>query len=204
LIVALTGGIASGKTAAANEFAALGATVIDADQIARDIVEPGQPAFADVVAEFGPACLDNNGRLDRRHLREVVFADVAKRKRLEAITHPAIHTELARRAAQAVGPYQIHVMPLLVESHRASTYERVLVVDCAEELQLARLIQRDQSNETLARRILAAQATRQQRLAVADDVIKNDSDLDQLLQQVRELHTRYLELAAQKIPSPHR
>jgi dephospho-CoA kinase len=197
LIVALTGGIASGKTAAADEFARLGAAVIDADQIARDVVEPEQPALAKIISEFGADCLDSNGRLDRARLREIVFADPAKRKRLEVITHPAIHEELTRRSARAQGPYQIHVIPLLVEGGRAKNYKHIVLVDCDENLQLTRLTQRDHCDETQAHRILAAQATRQQRLAVATNVIRNDGGLNHLHEQVRRLHTQYLQLSTQ-------
>jgi dephospho-CoA kinase len=196
-VVALTGGIASGKSAAANEFAALGAAVLDTDVIARSVVEPGSPTLNQVIAEFGSSCVDTNGRLNRRHLRDLVFADFAKRRRLEAILHPAIHQELARQSAAAVGPYQIHVIPLLAEGGRASDYQHRLVVDCDEHLQHKRLMHRDQSTELQARQALAAQATREQRLAIATDVIENNSTLDNLQKQVRDRHQQYLKLAAQ-------
>ncbi|HJY40671.1 MAG TPA: dephospho-CoA kinase, partial [Steroidobacteraceae bacterium] len=139
LLIALTGGIASGKSAVAEEFAKLGVPVLDTDQIARDVVAPGSPALGQLVAEFGPEILDGNGRLDRAHMRERVFGDPEQRRKLEAITHPAIRAELARRSAEAGGDYQIHVIPLLVETGRADAYDRVLVVDCPEEAQLQRL-----------------------------------------------------------------
>jgi len=197
-LIALTGGIASGKTAVANEFTRLGVPVIDTDQITRDVQEPGTPTLARIAAEFGAAVLDSGGRLDRRRLRELVFADPTKRRQLEAITHPAIRAELAQRSATAGGEYQIHAIPLLVEGGRSSAYDRVLVVDCPEQLQLARLMQRDGVDETQARRALAAQATREQRLAIATEVIDNTGSLDDLRQRVRSLHADYLKLATQQ------
>jgi dephospho-CoA kinase len=191
LLIGLTGGIASGKSAVAELFAQLGAPVLDTDQIARDVVEPGTPTLAKLVAEFGSEILDANGRLDRARMRARVFADPAQRKRLEAITHPAIREELAARAQRAEGPYQIHVIPLLVESGRADLYDRVLLVDTTEEAQLQRLLARDGSSLEQARRILAAQASREDRLNAADDVIVNTGTLQDLQQFVQTLHRNY-------------
>jgi dephospho-CoA kinase len=202
LRIALTGGIASGKTAVANEFAALGVTVIDTDQIARDVVESGTPTLAALVNAFGKDILDASGHMDRRRMRERVFADPQARQQLEAITHPAIREELTRRAAAATGPYQLHVIPLLIEGGRAKTYDRILVVDCPEQTQLQRLMQRDGTDLTQARQILAAQTTRASRLAAADDVIENTSTLEQLRTRVTALHTRYLALAAERAKFP--
>jgi dephospho-CoA kinase len=193
--VALTGGIASGKTVVANEFAAMGVPVIDTDQLARDVVEPGTPALAAIVDAFGREMLDSDGRMDRRRMRERVFADPNDRRKLEAITHPAIRQELARRSAAADGPYQIHVIPLLIEGGKARMYNRVLVVDCPEEIQLERLMRRDGSDLRQARQILAAQATRSARLSAADDVVENTGSLDALRHRVKELHAEYLALA---------
>ncbi|HVF15782.1 MAG TPA: dephospho-CoA kinase [Steroidobacteraceae bacterium] len=194
--IALTGGIASGKSAVAALFAAEGVPVLDTDQIARDVVEPGTPALTKIVAEFGTEVLDAAGRLDRKRMRELVFADPAKRKRLEAITHPAIREELARHASAAGGIYQIHVIPLLVESGRADLYDRVLVVDAPEADQLRRLQERDGATPEAAQRILEAQASREQRLSVADDVIVNTGTLADLRQFVHTLHENYELLAA--------
>lgn len=196
LLIALTGGIASGKSAVADRFAALGVPVLDTDQIARDIVEPGTPALKKIVDAFGSEVLDADGKLDRRRMRERVFANAEERARLEAITHPAIREELARRSAQAGGSYQIHVIPLLVETQRAKEYDRVLLVDCPEEDQINRLIARDGPTEEQAHAILAAQATREQRLAAADDVIVNAGTLEDLQRFVEALHRKYLSLAA--------
>jgi dephospho-CoA kinase len=196
--VALTGGIASGKTSVANAFAERGIPVIDTDQLARDVVELGSTALAEITAVFGAAVLDDTGRLDRRRMRELVFADPAQRKKLEAITHPAIRAELGRRSSTAKGPYQIHAIPLFAETGAQGNYDRVLVVDCPEPLQMQRLVIRDQIDELQARRTLAAQATREQRLAIATDIIVNNDTLGALGTQVAALHQRYLELAAQK------
>ncbi|MDY6947593.1 MAG: dephospho-CoA kinase [Pseudomonadota bacterium] len=191
LLIGLTGGIASGKSAVAEIFAQLGTPVLDTDQIARDVVEPGAPTLARLVEEFGKDILDADGRLDRARMRARVFADPEQRKRLEAITHPAIREELAARAQRAQGPYQIHVIPLLIESGRNELYDRVLLVDATEEAQLERLTARDNSSAELAQQILAAQASREDRLEAADDVIVNTGTLEDLHQFVQTLHRNY-------------
>lgn len=195
LLIALTGGIASGKTAVARLFAKLGVPVIDTDQIARDVVEPGTPGLAKVIAAFGSDILDSAGRLDRARMRERVFADPQQRIMLESILHPAIRKELEARAAAAIGLYQIHVIPLLVEGTQRGRYDRVLVVDCPEQDQLRRLMERDGSNLEESQNILAAQATREQRLSVADDVIVNTGVLEDLPGFVATLHANYSRLA---------
>lgn len=195
LLIALTGGIASGKSAVAEEFAKLGVPVLDTDQIARDVVAPGMPALGQLVAEFGSEVLDANGRLDRSHIRERVFSDPAQRRKLEAITHPAIRAELARRSAAAGGDYQVHVIPLLVETGRAEAYDRVLVVDCPEEAQIERLLARDHTSREQAEEILAAQASREERLNAAHDVIENTGTLADLQRFVQTLHRNYALLA---------
>jgi dephospho-CoA kinase len=193
----LTGGIASGKSTVARLFEALGAAVIDTDQLAREVVAPGQPLLPRIVERFGAGVLAADGSLDRAALRTLVFSDPAARADLERLTHPAIQALLERRSAAVHGDYQIHVIPLLVESGGRRTLDRVLVVDCGEELQIRRLQARDGSTLEQARKILAAQATRAARLAVADDVIVNEGDLAPLRDQVAALHLRYLELARQ-------
>lgn len=195
LLIALTGGIASGKSAVAEIFAQIGAPVLDTDQIARDVVEPGTPTLAKLVAEFGSEILDAKGRLDRARMRTRVFADPEQRKRLEAITHPAIREELAARAQRAQGPYQIHVIPLLIESGRADLYDRVLLVDTSAEAQLKRLLARDGSSPEQAHQILAAQASREDRLDAADNVIVNTGTLQDLHQFVQTLHRNYTALS---------
>jgi dephospho-CoA kinase len=195
VLIALTGGIASGKSVVADLFANLGVPVLDTDQIARDVVEPGTPGLSRLIEEFGPDIVDGNGQLDRRRMREQVFADPEARRRLEAIMHPAIREELAQRSASAGGAYQVHVIPLLVEGGRSEAYDRVLVVDCPEADQLRRLIARDGSNPEAAQRILDAQASREQRLAAADDVIVNTGTVEDLRRFTQTLHENYALLA---------
>lgn len=195
--VGLTGGIASGKSTAAKFFGALGVPILDSDQIARDVVEPGQPPLERLVARFGPTILTPDGHLDRPALRDIVFADPKARADLEALTHPAIGAAMEARSAQAGGPYQLLVIPLLVEKSLKSHVDRVLVVDCDEKLQIRRLQSRDGSSPEQAQAILNAQASRAARLKVADDVITNEADMSAVQNQVAALHARYLELAAQ-------
>ena len=192
LRIGLTGGIASGKSEAAAGFAALGVPILDSDAIARELVEPGQPAQLAIAQEFGPELFDSHGRLDRRRLRDQVFADPEQRKRLEQVLHPRVAEELARRSERTGGPYQVWVIPLLVETGMMGLVDRVLVIDCPEAAQLERLSRRDGETATRARRILAAQASRAERLAHADDVIVNDAGLEHLEREVRRLHARYL------------
>ncbi|MEQ1580060.1 MAG: dephospho-CoA kinase [Steroidobacteraceae bacterium] len=196
LRIGLTGGIASGKSAVADEFASLGIAVIDADLISRELVEPGQPALARIVELFGPGVLDASGHLDRRHLRELVFADAARRKGLEDILHPAIRAELIRRSSDSTGPYQILVVPLLVENGLNHLVDRILVVDVPESTQMERLKTRDSIGSEQASRMLAAQTSRNARLAQADDVITNAGSLSDLKTQVAHLHRKYLGLRA--------
>ncbi len=193
--VGLTGGIASGKSTVSAEFAALGVPVIDTDEIARAVVEPGTSALAEVVAAFGPQFLDTGGALDRRRLRTHVFADPAARKRLEAILHPHIGAQTLAALERTVAPYCILVVPLLLESGFARHVDRILVVDCPEPLQRQRLAERDGSSDTEIGRILAAQLPRAERLRHADDVLSNDGSLSALRKQILQLHERYLESA---------
>jgi dephospho-CoA kinase len=196
LCIGLTGGIASGKSTVSQLFASHGVPVIDADVIAREVIAPGTALLQKVFARFGPTIRRPDGTLDRAALRQLVFADASKRRELEALLHPAIRERTARLAWQAIGPYQLHVVPLLVETGAASRYHRVLVVDCPESLQSQRLRARDGVTEPEARAMLEAQASRQARLAVADDVITNDGAPAALAPQVAALHEQYLRLAA--------
>jgi dephospho-CoA kinase len=198
--VGLTGGIASGKTTVANSFAAHGVPVIDTDVIAREVVEPGQPALAAVVDAFGTEVLAADGRLDRPRLRECIFGDAEARRRLEAILHPAIRAEMERQSRAAGGPYQVLVIPLLVEGGRRDHIDRVLVVDVAEATQIERLLRRDGVSRDQAEAALRAQASREARLAFADDVIENTGDLAALGDRVALLHEKYLQLATRPGP----
>ena len=194
--VGLTGGIASGKSTAAKFFGALGVPILDSDQIARDVVEPGQPPLERLVERFGSGILTPDGHLDRPALRNIVFSDPKARADLEALTHPAIGAAMEARSAAAGGPYQILVIPLLVEKNLSAHVNRVLVVDCNEALQVKRLRDRDGSTAQEAQAILRAQASREARLKAADDVITNEADMSAVQAQVVALHARYLEMAA--------
>lgn len=193
--IGLTGGIASGKTTVARLFAELGATIIDTDVIAREVVAPGQPALEEIAAAFGDEVLQPDGSLDRGALRARIFASREDRETLEAITHPRIRAETLRQADAAGGLYQLIVVPLLLRSPLRGSVDRVLVVDCPEKVQVERLVSRDGESEDGARRILAAQSSRSERLAIADDVITNDGGLQKLRQQVAVLHEIYRSLA---------
>ena len=193
--VALTGGIASGKTTVANLFAELGVPVIDTDVIAREVVEPGEPALAAVVDAFGPDVLGPDGRIDRRRLRERIFADPGARRRLEGILHPAIRQEMERRSREIGGAYQILVIPLLAEGGRRDHVDRVLLVDVPEALQVERLTSRDGVTPEQAQASLNAQVTRAERLAMADDIVRNTGRVDDLREKVAELDAIYTRLA---------
>lgn len=195
LTVGLTGGIGSGKSAVGAAFGQRGAPVIDTDTLAREVVEPGQPALADIVAVFGPACLDAAGRLERAYVRRLVFAEPMLRRRLEDILHPRILQALRRRLAALQTPYCVVAVPLLVETGMNTLFDRILVVDVPEETQMVRVMARDGVDAAHARRILSQQASREQRLAVADDVLDNSGDLAALEAKVAQLHEQYLALA---------
>lgn len=197
--VALTGGIASGKSEVERRFRALGVHVADADIAAREVVEPGTAGLAEIVEAFGHGVLDADGTLDRPAMRRRIFADEAARLRLEAIIHPRVRLALRAACESAPGPYAIAAIPLFAEAGRAaySTWvKRVLVVDVPVEVQLERLLRRDGIDEVLAWRMIRAQASREQRLAVADDVIRNEGSLEDLDGAVADLHARYLVAAS--------
>jgi len=195
LTIGLTGGIASGKSTVAAMFAEQGAAIIDTDVIARELVVPGQPALEEIRAQFGDSIVRADASLDRRALREIVFTDAVKRRRLEAILHPRIRDEALRQAAAATSPYRIIVVPLLVESPMQDLMDRILVVDCDQRVQAERLHERDEESEEQVRRMIASQASRAARLAIADDIIKNDRSLRDTRLQVEALHRKYLSLA---------
>jgi dephospho-CoA kinase len=194
--IALTGGVASGKSTVARLFGALGAQLIDTDQVARDLVVPPSPLLQQIAVRFGPEVLTAAGVLDRARLREIVFHDSAARRDLEALMHPAIRAEVARRSRQLGGPYQLIAVPLLVETATHQDYDRVLLVDVDADTQRQRLMVRDDMPADTAERMLAAQATREQRLAVAQDVIINQGGIAELAAQVEPLHRRYLALGS--------
>lgn len=193
-ILGLTGGIGSGKSAAAAHFASLGVHMVDADHAARWVVEPGQPALASIVERFGEAMLQADGTLNRAALRERIFQSPEERRWLEQLLHPLIGQEIASNLAQAESPYAILVSPLLVESGQRHMTQRILVVDTPEHLQLERTMRRDSVPEEQVRAILKAQALREDRLKHADDVLLNDSDLGHLQREVERLHDFYMNL----------
>ncbi len=198
-IIGLTGGIGSGKTAASDWFARQGITVVDADVVAREVVAVGQPALDEIKATFGDWAIQGDGTLDRAALRQHVFADPDARKALERITHPRIHIALGQQLAAATSPYVMLVSPLLLESGKsgqAGFCQRILVVDVPETLQRSRAGSRDGQTAEAIDKIIAVQLPRAQRVALADDVVINDGELDQLYTQLATLHARYLNLAA--------
>ncbi|WP_417604793.1 dephospho-CoA kinase [Oceanimonas baumannii] len=195
-VVGLTGGIGSGKSTVAELFAELGVDIIDADIIAREIVEPGQPALAAIAAHFGPGVMTASGHLDRRALRERVFNLPQEKAWLNALLHPIIRERMVAACAASVSPYCLLVVPLLVENNLTSLCQRVLVVDVSPDIQLQRTVKRDSSSEAQIRAIMAAQASQEQRLAAADDVLNNNSpDQAGLQREVARLHRHYVGLA---------
>jgi len=195
LVIGLTGGIGSGKTAASDYLASKGICVVDADLAARIVVEPGQPALAAIRQRFGDGVIQADGALDRRALREIVFADSNARKDLEAITHPAIGAEIVRQLSASTSPYTLLVSPLLLESSQHKLAHRVLLIDVPEEVQLRRTANRDKVAEAQVRAIIAAQMSREEKRRRADDIVTNDADLAALHQQLDALHETYLKMA---------
>ncbi len=203
LKVGLTGGIASGKSTAAAEFARLGVPVVDADVLARQLTSPGNPGLTQLVAELGEQILDSQGRLDRTRLRRRLFADAALRARVEGILHPLILRRLKDSLAAFKAAYAVAVIPLLVENPQARMLvDRVLVLDCPESIQMARLMSRDGESVESAQAMLSAQATRQQRLASGDDILTNNGGAAELSDCVHKLHRLYLDIAKHPI-QPH-
>lgn len=197
LVVGLTGGIGSGKSAVSRRFEQLGIQVVDADQVARQVVEPGTPALAAIREHFGDDILQGDGQLDRAALRRIVFSDTAAKQWLEATLHPRIGEEIQRQLAAAPGPYVILASPLLVESGQTRLCHRILVVDVPEAIQIERTMHRDDNDAAQVERIMASQASRDQRLEAADDVIDNSGAEAALDPQVERLHQRYLALAGE-------
>ncbi|MGC1387135.1 MAG: dephospho-CoA kinase [Steroidobacteraceae bacterium] len=200
LRIGLTGGIASGKSTVAARFSELGIPVIDADESSRFVVARGQPGLEAVIARFGEEVVTADHELNRRALRQIIFADPKKRRELEQILHPLIRSDMERRAMQAAGPYVILEIPLLVEGGGRDRVDRVLVVDTDEAAQLQRLMKRDGESLEGARAILAAQANRAVRLEAADDVLVNSGTVPELRHAVDGLHQRYLRLADAAAP----
>ena len=195
LRIGLTGGIASGKSTVAQRFIELGVPVIDADQASRAVVAPGTPGLAKVIERFGIGAVAENGELNRRALRDLIFSDPGSRQALERILHPLIRTHMEQSTEAALGPYVVMAIPLLVEGDSRNRVDRILVVDVDDAVQLQRLMARDGSTLEQARAILGSQASRSARIAVADDVLLNTGTVTDLRQGVDRLHERYLRLA---------
>ncbi|MBT1062097.1 dephospho-CoA kinase [Bowmanella sp. Y26] len=195
LVIGLTGGIGSGKTKVSDMFASLGIDIIDADVLAREVVEPGTPALKEITEHFGASILQNDGQLDRRALRERIFANPQEKSWLNNLLHPLIRQLMQTRSRQAQSPYCILAIPLLVENQLHKLVDRILVVDVKESIQCSRVVARDLVSKAQAEAILASQASRQQRLDAADDVIDNSGPIEALIPQVNKLHQRYLTLA---------
>ncbi len=194
-MIGITGGIGSGKTAVSDRFEALGVTVVDADVAARVVVEPGRPALTAIAEHFGDDVIQADGTLHRAELRRRVFADPAERRWLEQLTHPLINQHIREELERAESPYAILVSPLLAETGQSRFCHRILVVDVPEEVQVRRTMARDANDEAQVRKIIEAQASREQRLALADDVIVNDGGLEALDEEVARLHRVYTEMA---------
>lgn len=200
-VVAITGGIGSGKTTVANQFAALGIEVVDADLIAREVVAPGTPALAAIVNHFGAEMLTEQGLLDRRALRERIFSDPAAKSWLNALLHPIIRSEMLRQCAAVSSPYCLLVVPLLVENRLTELADRVLVIDVDEATQIERTCRRDGVSREQVQAILASQASRTERLAMADDVLDNQSGTTETIRaRILALHETYLAFASQQAP----
>lgn len=195
LVVGLTGGIGSGKTTVANGFSALGVPVIDTDKLARELVEPGQPALDDIISTFGSAATTADGRLDRNFMRQLIFTEPASKLQLEAILHPKIRQRIRTLLADISAPYCIVVIPLLIETRQTDLVDRILVVDSPEKEQLARVAARDSLSDNAIMAIMGSQADRNTRLTAADDIIVNDRGISELTGDIQKLHRRYMGIA---------
>jgi dephospho-CoA kinase len=195
LHIALSGGIASGKTYVSNKFSSLGVDIIDTDIIAHEIVLPGRSALEEITDNFGKSVLQKDGALNRKLMRKIVFEDSKKRLILESILHPKIQNEVKNKISSLNGPYQIIVVPLLTKSPILKQVNRILIIDCDEKKQLKRLIKRDGISTKLASQIMSSQSDRKERLSIADDIILNDDDFDSLDTQIIYLHRCYLDLS---------
>ena len=192
MIIGLTGGIGSGKSAAANFFQNEGISVIDTDQLARKVIEKDTPGYSKVVDSFGANILDNNYSIDRAKLREAVFHDSEKRKILESITHPLVRELMVQKISSSTSPYSIIMVPLIFETNSAKNYDRVLVIDCDVEIQLARATIRDENSADLIQKIIDSQCSRSERLSIANDVIPNNHSIEDLQKRSLAMHNFYL------------
>jgi len=194
MIIGLTGGIGSGKSAAANFFQNEGVTVIDADQLAREVIKPNSQGFQSVVDYFGSRIIGEDGSIDRAQLREEIFDDQDKKKALESITHPLVRDLMSERIASSASPYLIIMVPLIFETNSMSAYNRILVIDCDVTLQMKRASLRDNNSSEQIQKILDSQCSRSERLSIANDVIPNNDSLENLKTRSLAMHKFYLEL----------
>ena len=194
MIIGLTGGIGSGKSAAGIEFEKLGITVIDADEIAQKASLKNSKAYKEIVEYFGASILDNSQNIDRRKLRNIVFNNDEQKKKLEQILHPAIREDISFAISNSKSPYTIIMVPLIYETNSKDNYNRILVIDCDEDIQISRAVARDGASEEDIKKIINSQATKKERLSIADDVINNNSSIEKLSEKVLHLHKNYLEL----------
>lgn len=194
MIIGLTGGIGSGKSAAGIEFEKLGITVIDADEIAQKASLKNSKAYKEIVEYFGASILDNSQNIDRRKLRNIVFNNDEQKKKLEQILHPAIREDISFAISNSKSPYTIIMVPLIYETNSKDNYNRILVIDCDEDIQISRAVSRDGASEEDIKKIINSQATKKERLSIADDVISNNSSIEKLSEKVLHLHKNYLEL----------
>ena len=192
MIIGLTGGIGSGKSAAADFFQNEGISVIDTDQLARKVIEKDTPGYSKVVDSFGANILDNNDSIDRAKLREAVFHDSEKRKILESITHPLVRELMVQKISSSTSPYSIIMVPLIFETNSAKNYDRVLVIDCDVEIQLERAMARDENSADLIQKIIDSQCSRSERLSIANDVIPNNHSIEDLQKRSLAMHNFYL------------
>jgi dephospho-CoA kinase len=195
LVVGLTGGIGSGKSKAADLFAELGVPIIDTDLIARELVAPGQPALKQITEHFGPSVLLDDGTLNRKRVAEICFANPDRRLQLEAILHPLIRQDVQEQLRHLNTEYAIVVVPLLIETQQNDLYDRILVIDCEEQIQMQRIHRRDNRSGQQIQQIMQAQASREQRLDAADDIITNTGSIEDLQRQIAQLDHKYLKLA---------
>ena len=195
LVVGLTGGIGSGKSTVANGFSALGVPVIDTDKLARELVEPGQPALDEIISTFGSEAISADGQLDRDYMRQLIFTDNSRKSQLEAILHPRIRQRVRALLADIRSPYCIVVIPLLLETGQTDLVDRILVVDAPEKEQLTRVAARDSLSDNAIKAIIRSQVDRNTRLAAADDIIVNDRGMSELTGHIRKLHRHYMDIA---------
>ena len=195
MIVGLTGGIGSGKSAAANFFQNEGITVIDADGLSREVIEEGTPGFASIVEYFGSKIIDSDGSINREHLRKEVFDDDKKKKLLESIIHPLVRDLMVKKIAASKSPYSIVMVPLIFETNSMSNYNRILVIDCDPKIQLERAMLRDNNSKAQIKKIMDSQCSREERISIANDIIPNNDSLENLKIRSIAMHKFYLGLS---------